>query len=101
MELLNYIDIPVSDIHGKQNSRRGEQPHFLSFASRSRYFVVHRCCWKLDIPDVDWIIQCVHQMIRKVYSQVDELLENRRKRHSVILIQGTRILKYLKNAKVL
>ena len=57
-ELLNYIDIPVIDIHGKQKQQR-RTTTFFQFCKQSKGVL---CCTDvaargLDIPEVDWIIQ--------------------------------------------
>ena len=57
-ELLNYIDIPVSDIHGKQKQQR-ENNYIFEFckADRGILLCTDVAARGLDIPDVDWIIQ--------------------------------------------
>jgi len=57
-ELLNYIDVPVMDIHGKQK----QQKRTTTFFQFCKQKVGTLCCTDvaargLDIPDVDWIIQ--------------------------------------------
>lgn len=57
-ELLNYIDIPVMDIHGKQK----QQKRTTTFFQFCRQTSGTLCCTDvaargLDIPAVDWIIQ--------------------------------------------
>ena len=57
-ELLNYIDIPVMDIHGKQK----QQKRTTTFFKFCRQGSGTLCCTDvaargLDIPEVDWIIQ--------------------------------------------
>eukprot|EP00033_Pygsuia_biforma_P000837 GCRY01000974.1.p1 GENE.GCRY01000974.1~~GCRY01000974.1.p1 ORF type:complete len:605 (+),score=181.69 GCRY01000974.1:58-1815(+) len=57
-ELLNYIDIPVLDLHGKQKQQKRTST-FFEFCNAEKGIL---CCTDvaargLDIPDVDWIIQ--------------------------------------------
>jgi len=57
-ELLNYIDIPVMDIHGKQKQQK-RTTTFFQFCRQTEGIL---CCTDvaargLDIPAVDWIIQ--------------------------------------------
>ena len=57
-ELLNYIDIPVLSIHGKQKQQR-RTAVFLEFvnASKGVLLCTDVAARGLDIPAVDWIIQ--------------------------------------------
>ena len=58
-ELLNYIDIPVSDIHGKQKQQR-RTTTFLSFAKpTAASFRTDVAARGLDIPAVDWIFNSI------------------------------------------
>ncbi|GAQ90345.1 DEAD-box ATP-dependent RNA helicase family protein [Klebsormidium nitens] len=57
-ELLNYIDLPVLDIHGKQKQQKRTSTYF-EFCNAEKGIL---CCTDvaargLDIPAVDWIIQ--------------------------------------------
>ena len=57
-ELLNYIDLPVMDIHGKQKQQK-RTTTFFQFCKDKEGVL---CCTDvaargLDIPEVDWIIQ--------------------------------------------
>jgi len=57
-ELLNYIDVPVKDIHGKQKQAKRTSTFFEFCRATSGIL----CCTDvaargLDIPAVDWIIQ--------------------------------------------
>ena len=57
-ELLNYIDIPVSDIHGKQKQQRRTTTFFeFCKADRGILLCTDVAARGLDIPAVDWIIQ--------------------------------------------
>lgn len=57
-ELLNYIDLPVMDLHGdqKQNKRTAT---FFEFCSASQGILLSTdvAARGLDIPAVDWIVQ--------------------------------------------
>ncbi|CAL5219532.1 g1383 [Coccomyxa viridis] len=57
-ELLNYIDIPVKDIHGKQKQQR-RTTTFMDFckAAKGVLLCTDVAARGLDIPAVDWIIQ--------------------------------------------
>jgi len=57
-ELLNYVDVPVMDIHGRQKQQR-RTTTFFQFCKADKGIL---CCTDvaargLDIPAVDWIIQ--------------------------------------------
>lgn len=57
-ELLNYVDIPVADIHGRQKQQK-RTTTFFEFCNAKTGIL---CCTDvaargLDIPAVDWIIQ--------------------------------------------
>ena len=57
-ELLNYIDIPVNDIHGKQKQQRRTTTFFeFCKAERGILLCTDVAARGLDIPAVDWIIQ--------------------------------------------
>ena len=57
-ELLNYIDLPVMDLHGdqKQNKRTATFFDFCS-AETGILLCTDVAARGLDIPDVDWIVQ--------------------------------------------
>lgn len=57
-ELLNYIDIPVMSIHGKQKQQRRTAvfPEFVN-AKTGVLLCTDVAARGLDIPTVDWIIQ--------------------------------------------
>ncbi|XP_065196173.1 uncharacterized protein LOC135827642 [Sycon ciliatum] len=57
-ELLNYIDIPVMDIHGKQKQNKRTST-FYSFcqAEKAILLCTDVAARGLDIPEVDWIVQ--------------------------------------------
>mmetsp|Transcript_11593 Transcript_11593/g.29623 ORF Transcript_11593/g.29623 Transcript_11593/m.29623 type:complete len:624 (+) Transcript_11593:158-2029(+) len=57
-ELLNYIDLPVKDIHGKQKQQKRTST-FMEFSSADAGILLCTdvAARGLDIPAVDWIIQ--------------------------------------------
>ena len=57
-ELLNYIDIPVMDIHGRQKQQKRTTTFFQFCKQKSGTLLCTDVAARgLDIPDVDWIIQ--------------------------------------------
>lgn len=57
-ELLNYIDIPVTDIHGKQKQQRRTTAYFeFCQAEKGILLCTDVAARGLDIPAVDWIVQ--------------------------------------------
>jgi ATP-dependent RNA helicase DDX18/HAS1 len=57
-ELLNYIDVPVLDIHGRQKQVKRTSTFFQFCKSESGTLLCTDVCARgLDIPKVDWIIQ--------------------------------------------
>eukprot|EP00941_MAST-03F_sp_MAST-3F-sp1_P003832 g3832.t1 len=57
-ELLNYIDIPVMDIHGRQKQKK-RTTTFFNFCERKTGVLLATdvAARGLDIPKVDWIVQ--------------------------------------------
>ncbi|KAL9043652.1 MAG: hypothetical protein Q9214_003168 [Letrouitia sp. 1 TL-2023] len=57
-ELLNYIDLPVLDLHGKQKQQKRTST-FFSFcnAEHGTLIATDVAARGLDIPAVDWIVQ--------------------------------------------
>ncbi|KAI0085615.1 P-loop containing nucleoside triphosphate hydrolase protein [Irpex rosettiformis] len=57
-ELLNYIDVPVLDLHGKQKQQKRTNTFFeFCNASSGILLCTDVAARGLDIPRVDWIIQ--------------------------------------------
>ncbi|GAO48019.1 ATP-dependent RNA helicase has1 [Saitoella complicata NRRL Y-17804] len=57
-ELLNYIDLPVLDLHGKQKQQKRTNTFFeFSNAERGVLICTDVAARGLDIPAVDWIVQ--------------------------------------------
>ena len=73
-ELLNYIDLPVLELHGKQKQQKRTNT-FFEFCNAERGILICTdvAARGLDIPAVDWIIQfdppddprdCIHRVGR-------------------------------------
>ncbi|BEI85898.1 hypothetical protein CcaverHIS002_0601850 [Cutaneotrichosporon cavernicola] len=57
-ELLNYIDVPVLDLHGKQKQQKRTNTFFEFCNAQSGILLCTDVAARgLDIPKVDWIIQ--------------------------------------------
>lgn len=57
-EILNYIDIPVSCIHGKQKQTKRTQSFFQFCNAKEAILLCTDVAARgLDIPQVDWIVQ--------------------------------------------
>ena len=57
-ELLNYIDLPVLDLHGKQKQQKRTNTFFeFCNATQGTLICTDVAARGLDIPAVDWIIQ--------------------------------------------
>ncbi|KAI5991513.1 DEAD-domain-containing protein [Pisolithus albus] len=57
-ELLNYIDVPVLDLHGKQKQQKRTNTFFEFVNAESGILLCTNVAARgLDIPRVDWIIQ--------------------------------------------
>ncbi|KAE9375610.1 DEAD-domain-containing protein [Stipitochalara longipes BDJ] len=57
-ELLNYIDLPVLDLHGKQKQQKRTNTFFeFCNAKQGTLICTDVAARGLDIPDVDWIVQ--------------------------------------------
>lgn len=57
-ELLNYIDIPVLDIHGRQKQAKRTNTFFEFCNAKTGILLCTDVAARgLDIPAVDWIIQ--------------------------------------------
>ena len=103
-ELLNYIDLPVLDLHGdqKQNKRTAT---FFEFCSAQTGIL---CCTDvaargLDIPAVDWIVQFDPPDEPKSYiHRVGRTARAGGKGRALLFLlpQELAFLKYLKQAKV-
>ena len=57
-ELLNYVDVPVMDIHGKQKQQKRTTTFFeFTNATQGILLCTDVAARGLDVPNVDWIIQ--------------------------------------------
>ncbi|TFK84395.1 DEAD-domain-containing protein [Polyporus arcularius HHB13444] len=57
-ELLNYIDVPVLDLHGKQKQQKRTNTFFEFMNAESGILLCTNVAARgLDIPRVDWIVQ--------------------------------------------
>jgi ATP-dependent RNA helicase DDX18/HAS1 len=57
-ELLNYIDVPVLDLHGKQKQQKRTNTFFEFINAESGILLCTDVAARgLDIPRVDWIVQ--------------------------------------------
>lgn len=106
-ELLNYIDIEVMDIHGKQKQQK-RTTTFFQFCKQEKGIL---CCTDvaargLDIPSVDWIIQYdppddpkeyIHRVGRTARGNSTKI----GRALLFLLPEETKFLKYLRLAKVL
>ncbi|KAL3683442.1 hypothetical protein R1sor_001464 [Riccia sorocarpa] len=104
-ELLNYIDIPCLDIHGKQKQQKRTTTYFeFCNAEKGILLCTDVAARGLDIPAVDWIIQYdppddpreyIHRVGRTARG------EGARGKALLFLIPAELgFLKYLKGAKV-
>eukprot|EP00002_Diphylleia_rotans_P028755 TRINITY_DN5807_c1_g1_i1.p1 TRINITY_DN5807_c1_g1~~TRINITY_DN5807_c1_g1_i1.p1 ORF type:complete len:613 (-),score=148.46 TRINITY_DN5807_c1_g1_i1:181-2019(-) len=103
-ELLNYIDIPVLELHGKQNQNK-RTTTFFEFVNAQHGILLCTdvAARGLDIPAVDWIIQYdppddpreyIHRVGRTARAG------GRGRALLFLLPQEVGFLKYLKQAKV-
>ena len=57
-DLLNYVDIPVKDIHGKQKQQKRTSTYFEFCQAESGTLLCTDVAQRgLDFPNVDWIVQ--------------------------------------------
>jgi ATP-dependent RNA helicase DDX18/HAS1 len=104
-ELLNYIDVPVLDIHGRQKQQKRTTTFFQYCKQKSGTLLCTDVAARgLDIPDVDWIIQFdppddpkeyIHRVGRTARGATG-------KGHALLFLtpEETGFLRYLKAAKV-
>lgn len=104
-ELLNYIDIPVMDIHGKQKQQK-RTTTFFQFCKQKigTLLCTDVAARGLDIPEVDWIIQFDPPDDPKEYiHRVGRTARGANGTGKALLFltpEETGFLKYLKEAKV-
>lgn len=104
-ELLNYIDIPVLDLHGKQKQQKRTNTFFeFCNAKQGTLICTDVAARGLDIPSVDWIIQFdppddprdyIHRVGRTARGATG-------KGRSLMFLQPSEVgfLKYLEEARV-
>jgi len=104
-ELLNYIDLPVLDLHGKQKQQKRTNTFFeFCNATKGTLICTDVAARGLDIPSVDWIVQFdppddprdyIHRVGRTARG-------NSGKGKSLMFLQPNEagFLKYLKEARV-
>eukprot|EP00884_Botryococcus_braunii_P014671 jgi/Botrbrau1/23204/Bobra.0041s0048.1 len=104
-ELLNFIDLPVKDIHGKQKQQR-RTTTFMEFckAEKGILLCTDVAARGLDIPAVDWIVQYdppddpreyIHRVGRTARGR-----DGRGRALLMLLPEELGFLKYLKDARV-
>lgn len=104
-ELLNYIDLPVLDLHGKQKQQKRTNTFFeFCNAKKGTLICTDVAARGLDIPAVDWIVQFdppddprdyIHRVGRTARG-------SQGKGKSLMFLQPSEVgfLKYLKEARV-
>nr|XP_058966167.1 uncharacterized protein LOC131792783 [Pocillopora verrucosa] len=104
-ELLNYIDLPVAHIHGKQKQQKRTTTFFeFCNATSGTLLCTDVAARGLDIPEVDWIVQFdppddpkeyIHRVGRTARG-------NQGRGHALLLLlpEELAFLRYLKQAKV-
>jgi len=104
-ELLNYIDIPVMCIHGKQKQARRTETFFkFCNAKQATLLCTDVAARGLDIPEVDWIVQYDPPDDPKEY--IHRVGRTARGEggigHALLILrpEECRFLNYLKHAKV-
>jgi ATP-dependent RNA helicase DDX18/HAS1 len=103
-ELLNYIDIPVMDLHGKQKQQK-RSTTFLEFknADRGILLCTDVASRGLDLPAVDWVIQYDPPDDPKDYiHRVGRTARAGGRGNALLFLLPTELgfLRYLKHAKV-
>ena len=104
-ELLNYIDVPVKDIHGKQKQQKRTTTFFeFCQAEKGILLCTDVAARGLDIPAVDWIIQFDPPDDPREYIHlVGRTARGKSGRGRALLMlmpEELRFLKFLKEAKV-
>ncbi|KAL7473081.1 hypothetical protein ACHAXS_013904 [Conticribra weissflogii] len=104
-ELLNYIDVPVMDIHGRQKQQKRTTTFFQFCKSTSGTLLCTDVAARgLDIPSVDWIIQFDPPDDPKEYiHRVGRTARGQHGKGRALLFltpEETGFLRYLKSAKV-
>lgn len=103
-ELLNYIDLPVLDLHGKQKQQKRTNTFFeFCNAKQGTLIATDVAARGLDIPAVDWIVQFDPPDDPRDYiHRVGRTARGANKGRSLMFLQPSEIgfLKNLKEARV-
>jgi ATP-dependent RNA helicase DDX18/HAS1 len=103
-ELLNYIDVPVMELHGRQKQQKRTSTFFeFSEADKGILLCTDVAARGLDIPAVDWIVQFDPPDDPRDYiHRVGRTARAGGKGKSLLFLLPSEIgfLKYLKDAKV-
>ncbi|KAG2232810.1 ATP-dependent RNA helicase HAS1 [Thamnidium elegans] len=103
-ELLNYIDVPVMELHGRQKQQKRTSTFFeFSEATKGILLCTDVAARGLDIPAVDWIVQFDPPDDPRDYiHRVGRTARAGGKGKSLLFLLPSEIgfLKYLKDAKV-
>eukprot|EP00940_MAST-03C_sp_MAST-3C-sp2_P000028 g28.t1 len=104
-ELLNYIDIPCMDIHGRMKQTK-RTTTFFRFKERNHGILLCTdvAARGLDIPNVDWIVQfdppdCPKEYIHRV-GRTARGADGHGKSLLMLIPQEVGFIKYLREAKV-
>ncbi|KAG9301508.1 hypothetical protein G9A89_008360 [Geosiphon pyriformis] len=103
-ELLNYVDIPVLDLHGKQKQTKRTQTFFeFMNAEKGILLCTDVAARGLDVPAVDWIVQYdPPDEPRDYIHRVGRTARAGSKGRSLLFLLPTELgfLRYLKHAKI-
>ncbi|KAI4200726.1 MAG: hypothetical protein LQ350_003743 [Teloschistes chrysophthalmus] len=103
-ELLNYIDLPVLDLHGKQKQQKRTNTFFeFCNAKQGTLIATDVAARGLDIPAVDWIVQFDPPDDPRDYiHRVGRTARGSNKGRSLMFLQPSEVgfLKHLKEARV-
>lgn len=103
-ELLNYIDLPVLDLHGKQKQQKRTNTFFeFCNATQGTLICTDVAARGLDIPAVDWIVQFDPPDDPRDYiHRVGRTARANTKGRSLMFLQPSEVgfLKHLKEARV-
>ena len=104
-ELLNYIDIPVLDLHGQQKQKKRTSTFFeFCNAEKGVMLCTDVAARGLDIPAVDWIIQFDPPTDPKEYihrvGRTARGLDAKGRALLFLMPEELKFLKHLKSAKI-
>ena len=104
-DLLNYVDIPVKDIHGRQKQQKRMSTYFEFCEAKTGVLLCTDVAQRgLDFPMVDWIVQFdppddTHDYIHRV-GRTARGAEGKGKALIFLLPTEVGFLRYLKQCKV-